>query len=408
MFSILMQILALAPAPCPPQSFSEPSVGEWLRNTATVTSRVGAGYGLVVGSEPGRAWVAVPRHVVFGTAIVKPPWTSRDDLKVKLFSEDTPRRLCPGSTELPNPRPPADPADLTFVCVEYEGTPVFNRGLTARILAKGDSLRLTGPGVDRAEAGTLERLRTPEEGFVDGGDIGVRGLVGVEGYSGALTVAPSGVAGLYLGQTDGYGRVLSIGKIKLAAESAKIPWDLVHHEFYYCGKSRQIRFIIDQRLRPPVLTLKEVFTGASLRISPDVLADVQEGKYRISALEGGLVCEPQYMILQTGDGPLEMPLKCAPRLDGTWVAADGDDITCVESSLGVAQCAGLARQGLGYLQGTLSAKGRDVTLTGAFSPGGGTSYGATGRLTWSAGRLEGTIQRAALPPLAVALTRRSD
>lgn len=407
---------AVAASPCPPPVIVAASVREWSQNIAVVKSGDRSGLGLVVGWQPGQlgqagqAWLSVPAHVVFGKG-VRPSDVSSylAHLTVRLVGDEAPRLLCPS---LPppavNPKPPQGAVDLSFVCVRWDGRPIFNTGLIARAVHLGDDLLLAGPTIAEVVRGKVLRTPTPSEVASDSGEVQAAQLKGIESFSGALTVSPAGVVGQYLGKDYRGGQTLSMAAIRALALKAGVPWQLMDSEFYDCTISRRLCTAVDGELAPASITMSNLFTVASHSVSMGACADIPEGKYKVVLPTGSLSCEPQYLSIFGADDALTLTLRCAPRLGGTWRTEDGDTMLCVEAEAGAAICSGLSRVGFGIFEGRLSANGKHVTLSGNFRTSLGTQRVASGELTWASGRLSGQVQREQNPPRDIKLQRVED
>src|SRR5205823_1375184 len=148
----------------------------------------------------------------------------RSGLAVRLFGDDQPRELCPSSGR-GNPRPPQGELDLTFVCVEWLGLPLFNSALPAREVRVGDELQLLRPDAGDDFGGKVAgRSDQGRQGDVQ------TTFRGVETMSGSPVASPAGVVGVFLGADDSTsgGRLLSMQSVKAKAlEKAAVPWQLI-------------------------------------------------------------------------------------------------------------------------------------------------------------------------------------
>lgn len=404
MIAVIALLAQLAGAtPCPPPAISAAAVSEWARNIALVSSPHGKGVGLVVGwTQPpqSEAWVAVPAHVVFGSNMPKDVAAYANGLQVRLANDREPRELCKESGRT-NPRAPQQGADLTFICVEWLGSPLFSSVLPVRQIRNGDELRLL-----RANAGI--DARGAVVGLVDdgrGGDVQAS-FKGVASESGTPVASPAGIVGIYLGtDPEISARVLSMARIKEKAFGrAAIPWQLMEYEYFDCNRTRRTCVSIERGVTPPTLRLRSLFREGEASVQPGGCVDLPEGKYDVVA-GGGTACEPQYLRIYSAATPMQVKLECAPVLTGTWHTAGGDWLICNPNTLGTVNCSGLNSLGNGLLEAALSANGARISVTGSFTSPLGAQHPATGTLQWTAGRLKGEIRRGDGAPQIVELTR---
>src|SRR5579862_4696570 len=214
--ALLSSLIAqLAAVPCPPPSLSESSLALWSENVATFSDGSPRGYGLVVGWQAGRAWIAVPAHVAFGVDRVRK--TLPATLQIRLAGDVNPRNLCPSNGELVNPRPPKFGVDLTFVCVIWDARPYFWTGLAAASTRVNDPAALIPTSTQLR--GLVTRAPSPEGTNAD--DFVEAAMAGEPSLSGAPVGSPRGVVGLYLGiganEARARARVLPIWQIRRQA-----------------------------------------------------------------------------------------------------------------------------------------------------------------------------------------------
>jgi hypothetical protein len=395
--------------PCPKPAIEAAWVQEWMQNAATVVAGQRTGVGLVVGWHSGEAWIAIPAHVVFGEERPSPDAlvAARDDLHIRLFGDASPRSLCPSAPNALNPRPRAPIADLTFVCVQWTGNPVFNAGLLARDITIGDEVQLAGPGVVLPTNGHVVQTPTLEQIAAQSEEVGVNDLNGRKGLSGAPSVNAEGVIGLYLG-TDSIARVLSSDAIREYAKRSRVQWDLVESEFYDCRKSRIVCPTVVTNVDPVTIVMKNVHFSSAFNLSTGTCVEIPEGKYQIVTPANGVTCEPKYMTILSTNEKLTIPMRCGPHLGGTWRTDTGDSLICVDTDVAVARCAGLGQLGFGFFEGTLSSNGKAVSLSGGFLSPAGVRHVANGDLVWNVGKLTGEIQREQYPRKHIELTRGPD
>lgn len=401
---------------CPPAAISDQSVSEWSRNIAVIKStqrdppeaapQVRNGRGLVVGwvpgegGRPGHVWIAVPAHVVFGKESPVDTAPYRAGLQVRLLGDEKPRDLCESSR---NPRPRQGTADLTFVCVQWSGVPLFTISMTAANVSVGDDLQLLRPDAKAEFHGAVAAIRSDE---TNPGDI-LTTFKGFETGSGAPVASAAGVVGLYLGsdETAAGGRVVSMRWIQANAQNfAAVPWQLVENEYYDCNRTRRVCTAIDHGIAPAALTFRSIFRPGSATVEPGACADLPAGKYELTG-SPGTACEPRYITLHAAGEPLQLKLACAPILSGTWKTPRGDWFICLDNGLGGARCGGLPGLGNGQLDAVLSANGTRISLSGSFVDPAGGRHPASGTLSWAAGRLSGEIQREQEPPQTIELKR---
>jgi hypothetical protein len=412
---VLIGLLAAVPggagtAPCPAPPVPSLAVRELSLNAATVKSGDRTGLGFVVGWKKGEAWLAVPAHVVFGKGVLPTPreiQQARGGLAVRLFREDRPRRLCDEG-----PSPPQGLADLAFVCVEWTGRPFFNEGVLARRIRAGDGLTLIDVGTGQEFHGSVAAAPAASgDPFDETGGDGTAGgfekdesALGVAGQSGAVTASPGGVVGLYLGHDAGY-RFLSMPAIRAAAEVALVPWQLTSSEYYDCTETRSVCYTAETEVVAASVTLKNVFAPGSFTLQAGRCAPLPEGRYEIAAPPSGPSCEPKVVSVYAAKEDLRLGLRCAIVLMGTWRAEDGDELTCIETRMGNAQCNGLGHRGWGVFAGSINVKGSGFSLLGSFYDAAGNPKEATGSLRWSEGALIGEIRLQLEPPQPLKLQR---
>ncbi|HEV7733701.1 MAG TPA: hypothetical protein VGR62_16150 [Candidatus Binatia bacterium] len=392
-------------ASCPPRAIAAASAREWSQNLAAVTG-ARSGQGLVVGWQPGEVWVAAPAHVIFGEDLQPAPDViakAAATLKVLLPGDSSPRRLCPPRWGALNPTPPSG-IDLSFVCVEWAGIPLFNAGLVARDLRVGDELRLLADPRTGAEIrGRAMGVSRDDSGAVV--DIQAGGLAGLHGLSGAATASPSGIAGLYLGlETSGH--VLPIDSVRRQAKTARIPWQLSEHEFFDCAQTRRVCVTAQAGIAPAAITLRRLPSPSeATQIGLNDCADVAEGKYELSVSSGDPKCEPSFLLVHAGTSDLAVDLSCMPLLMGVWNGGDGQQLRCVQTGVRDAQCVGLGDLGWGILNARLSVEGDHISILGWFTDATGNTHDASGRFAWSVNSLSGQIARDHGTPTAVRLSR---
>jgi hypothetical protein len=411
---VVAALMAAATPPCSEPQVSAPSLKEWSQNAATIVSRSGRGSGLVVGWEPGSigqtglAWIALPAHVVYGTdepgSDALPGY--RAGLTVRLAGDRDARTLCSPATR-PNPTPPQGDLDLAFVCVEWKDGPYFNTGLAARQIAVGNRLVLVDPS--RVRNGRLSAIAAEGEKTGRHGDLEVEGLgegtlEAVEGFSGSIIASAAGVVGLHLG-LGARARALSLSAIRMAAERARIPWQLADYEFFDCSKTRRVCLSVEGEVGPSRVDLTRPSQPAAASIEVNQCADIPSNKYQIAIPTGDPTCEPSVVNIFADASNLALSLRCAPALRGAWRTEEGDELMCVSAEPGNAQCTGLQGLGLGFLQARLTARGRRVDVLGMFIDGLGNQHTAKGDLTWTPHRLVGEVHREGYPPRTIDLTR---
>lgn len=391
---------------CPPAAIPDQSVSEWSRNTAVVKSAAGNGRGLVVGwltgegARPGQAWVAVPAHVVFGPESPTDTAPFRAGLQVRLLGDERPRDLCESAR---NPRPRQGMVDLTFVCVQWSGVPLFTIGVPAASVSVGDQLQLLRADAGAEFVGAVAAIRSDDRQIADIQTT----FKGFATGSGSPVASPAGVVGLYLGadETPTGGRVVSMRLIQAKAQAvAGVPWQLLENEYYDCNRTRRVCAAIERGIVPAALTFRSIFRPGSGTMKPGTCADLPEGKYELAA-PPGTACEPRYVAIHAAGEPLQLKLECAPVLSGTWKTPSGDWLTCLDNGLGGARCSGLFGLGNGMLDAILSARGTQVSLSGSFVDPAGGRHSASGGLSWAAGRLSGEIRREQESPQPIELKR---
>jgi hypothetical protein len=394
---LLAVLTLLGASPCADSPPRDASIAEWSRNSVQISGDR-TGLGLVVGWEAGRAWIAAPRHVVLADLSKQALARARESTTVRFTGDDNARLSCP---ELPNDSPlrPQFDVDLAFVCVPWNGFPVFNTGLAARVVRQGDEIRLAGARVVGEVSGKWSAGDSPE------GETEVEGLAGIQGLSGALVVNRAGVVGLYLGRTNG-GRLLPLAVVRRHAALARVPWGLQDSEFFDCAKKRRICVRAAAAIAPEAVELRSLLGEGAAVVAPGACADLPEGKYQVSVPGDDPSCEPKNTLVLSGAGALDLTLTCTPHLGGTWVDASGDSLLCVDGDPGIAQCSGLPGLGVGLLVARLQTSGRTISILGAFQPGDGSSRVASGNFQWTRGRLTGALQRAGDPPRRVSLRRK--
>ncbi|MCL4813495.1 MAG: hypothetical protein KJ061_13465, partial [Vicinamibacteraceae bacterium] len=251
-----------AAEPCRAPTLSSTSVDLWITNRVFVSPRPGdvrdaleGGVGLVVGWEPGapgpaglapgppgatsgKAWVAVPAHVVFGANDL--PTTherlaAQAQVEVRWQRNGDPARFCAGT----EPTPPE--LDVTFLCVEWHGRPLFWQSMEARRITPGMPLALLTPEVAAPIEGRVPPSMTDHASLRAGSRdvIPAEGLFGDPGMSGSPVAAPSGVVGLYQGRGD-TPTILSLRAVKRVAAATGVPWSLTAHEFFDCRLTRRV------------------------------------------------------------------------------------------------------------------------------------------------------------------------
>lgn len=387
---ILAARLAASPLPCPPPVLDPAMIKEWSQNSAVITSDGRAGLGVVVGWGEGEAWVAMPSHILFGDdRTPDDPESFLVHMHVVLGGNQT-APLCPDGPGHANPRPAHQGADLAFLCVEWKGTPAFNPALLAGNIRVGDELRLAGPTVPQDVHGRVAKITSADATPEGSSYIEARELAGSPGESGALTVSAAGVVGLYLGKQEN-GRTMSIATIRAKAHHSNVPWSLNDAEFYDCNETRRVCATPSGTVFPESIEMKNVHVPLSRSIVTGSCGDVPEGKYQIVSSRD-TICEPKFMTVLRSEDPLNIALRCAPKLSGSWRTENGDTLLCVENDVWTAQCTGLTQLGYGYFVGTLSSSGKKITMSGNFGVGN-QQYSANGDLTWTPGVLTGTIRR---------------
>ncbi|MEA2325525.1 MAG: hypothetical protein QOE68_484 [Thermoanaerobaculia bacterium] len=403
MIAVIALLAQLAgAAPCPPPAISEGSVSDWRRNIALVSSPHGNGAGLVVGwtQGDGEAWIAVPAHVVFGDELPKNAASYATGLQVRLPNDRKPRELCmvSGGT---NPRPPLQGVDLTFVCVEWLGSPLFGSALPVREIHNGDELRLLRPNSGGDARGTVIGLADDGRG----GDVQTS-VKGVASESGTPVASPAGIIGLFLGPDPQVsGRVLSMRAIKdKAFGKSAVPWQLVESEFFDCSHTRRVCVNVERGVTPPAIRLRNLFRDGEASLRTGGCVDLPEGKYETLS-SGSTACEPRTIRVYAGAAPMQVKLECTPVLTGTWHTAGGDWLICNDNTFGTANCSGLNSLQNGLLEAAFSANGTRVSVTGSFTSPLGTQRSATGTLMWTAGRLKGQIRTGDARPQPVELMR---
>lgn len=392
-----------AAGPCSPPPVPSLSARELLQNGAVVKSGSFTGLGFVVGWRQGEAWVAVPAHVVFGegvTPIDMKPY--REGLEVQLFGDPSPRRLCDEG-----PTPPQGFADLAFLCVEWSGRPYFNEGVLARKVRIGDELTLVDAATRQQFHGSITKVPVAGEVVREKGDIEAQGLQGAKGLSGALTANAGGAVGLYLGHDVGF-PILSMSAIREFAGVADVPWQLVYSEYYDCTVTRNVCFTVETEVAPASVTMRNIFAPGSYSLTAGSCTALPEGRYEIVVPPLGPTCEPKIISVYSAAEDLRLALRCSVALMGTWRTEDGDELLCVEIQMGRAQCSGLARQGFGFFEGSVNARGQSLTILGSFSDPSGNSREASGSLRWSGEFLIGEIRRQLEPPKQLKLKRVED
>lgn len=391
-----------APEPCSP-SVPSLSARELLQNGAIVKSGSSTGLGFVVGWRQGEAWVAVPAHVVFGEGVTPTDMTPyREGLEVQLFGDPASRRLCDEG-----PTPPQGFADLAFICVEWSGKPFFNEGVLARKVRIGDELTLVDPTVEHRSSGSITKVPVAGEAVREKGDIEAQGIGGVKGLSGALAASAGGAVGLYLGQGTAF-PILSMPAIRMFAGVADVPWQLGYSEYYDCTATRKVCFTAETEIAPATVTMRNIFSPGSYSLPAGSCTALPEGRYEIAVPPLGPTCEPKLISVYSAAEDLQLALRCSVALMGNWRTEDGDELICVEIQMGRAQCSGLGKQGFGFFEGTINARGQSFAVMGSFFDAAGNSREASGSFRWSGESLTGEIRRQLEPPKQLKLKRVED
>jgi hypothetical protein len=233
----------------------------------------------------------------------------------------------------------------------------------------------------------------------------VQSLVGAEGESGAAIVSPAGIIGLYRGH-DQDGAMVPVETIRTDAREGEVPWNLYEAEFYDCNVTRRVCAAGEGTVVPASVVMKNHHVSISRTVPVGGCSDVPEGAYQILA-SAEMTCEPKNVTVLRSASALNVTVRCAPHLGGTWKSGDGDTLVCAETDTGMAQCGGLGHSIDGFFQGTLSGRGNRISVTGGFV-GGPSQYPASGELAWTPGHLIGTVQRQQNAPRTITLTRMED
>jgi hypothetical protein len=382
-----------ATTPCSSPPVPSLSTRELSQNGAVVRSGGSTGVGFVVGWRQGEAWVAVPAHIVFGEGVTPTNMVSyRAGLDVRLFGDTAPRRLCDKG-----PSPPQGYADLSFLCVEWEGRPFFNEGVLARRVKVDDEITLVDFAKGQQHRGSVVKAPGIDKVVRARGDIEAKGLAGVRGQSGSLTASAGGVVGLYLGSYTGFS-ILSMSAIRAIAELVDVPWQLTYSEYYDCTAIRKVCLTAETEIAPASISMRSIFASGSYSLSRDACATLPEGRYEIVMPSLGLTCEPKSIAVYAAAADLQLALRCSVALMGTWRTEDGDELLCAEIQMGSAQCSGLGKQGYGMFTGSINARNQGFSILGSFFDPAGNSREANGSLHWSGGFLVGEIRRQLEPP----------
>lgn len=359
--------------------------------------------GFVVGWRQGEAWIAVPAHIVFGEGVTPTNTaTYRAALDIRLFGDTVPRRLCDKG-----PIPPQGFADLSFLCVNWQGRPFFNDGVLARRVKAGDELSLVDFANGQQHRGSVVKAPGADKAVGARGDVEAKGLAGVHGQSGSLTASAGGVIGLYLGEYTDYS-ILSMAAIRAFAEVGNVPWQLTYSEYYDCTAVRNVCFTAETEIAPASVSMKNIFASGTFPLPRDACVALPEGRYEIVVPPLGPTCEPKSIAVYAAAADLQLALRCSVALMGTWRTEDGDELLCAETQMGSAQCSGLIRQGYGMFTGSISAKNQGFSVLGSFFDPTGNSRQASGTLHWSGGFLVGEIRRQLEPPRPLKLKRMEE
>ena len=408
LFSIGILLPQLADRPCAPPSLSDLSLTNWSVNVATLSDRGPIGHGLIVSWSDGRAWIAVPAHVLRSgeqTQVAISP-----TLEIRLSGDTSPRTLCPNDRNFVNTRFPQFGVDLIFVCVSWIDRPYFWNALVASSTQAQDPVALL------PVSSQMRGRVTNVPAIVNTGGVSFieTGLSGVEGLSGAPVGSARGVIGLYLGVgsnnvASARGRVLPIWDVQRLAEKSDVPWQLTAAEYFDCSRNRQVCIDAASRTKPQSVSLRASGSNTATTIEVGRCGSLPENKYGLDYLPADVTCEPTVLSVFAAAGPLRPTINCAPNLMGTWIADNNDQLQCTQIGLGEATCGGLGRLGFGVFDGRLrSAGGSEFVLEGRFIDGAGNGTTATGKLLWTNGRLTGEIQRVGYEARPLSLRRRAD
>jgi len=357
-----------------------------------------------VGWQTREAWLAIPAHVLYGDRVAPNETRIKETagkLRIMFAGDSVARALCPRVQTPNNLTPPSLDLDIAFVCIVWEGRPLFWSSMSVRQLTPSAELLLMDPDSGSNVTGTISQISK--------GLIRAQNLIGDAGMSGAPVASVGGIVGLYLGHDD-QGRIANLSAIHSLSRDAQVPWELSDHEFYDCRLTRRVCVTGSrERLLPASVTFMNA-KRTSYEIAIGGCNELPEDKYSTTDPTGSLVCEPSIVSIHANASPLSIPLGCSPNFTGTWLTEDGNAMTCVATiPVGAgAQCSGLQGLGWGILQAVVTGDAMGYLLGGSFYDSFGNARKATGRFEWHAGRLSGELQRDGEPVRRLVFTKKID
>ena len=279
------------------------------------------GFGLIVARVLDVLWIATAKHVVI--------WPENgpegqlkysNDLSIKTFGNPKSYLLAG------KPKVASSKLDLVFFPVlaplassgEVES---WRYGVLDPQPRDGEELRIAGTEDHTIGLGS-SRGRIDKSFYAKNiFSIGVPGLTGKEGQSGAPVVSASGIVGMYISTSPrgpGFGQIVPISVVRKAAEDLVAPWQLTNN--LDASSSARTRICVrhigaerpDIRISPNAIVTSNP-AGSCTEV-------VGLGTKTITAMDSDILCLPEKIVLRSEELK-DLVLNCMANPSGYWINA---------------------------------------------------------------------------------------